>query len=253
MIEYHKKKLKKLEIIRDTTWTPRNQSVQGMQVPKSHQMELIFNVMIRTEHASIFFPRHASFESDPYTLNPEPKDSSSDKRLSSASAFLGRCAGVQVCRMSRRKIYSQTNKYKGMCAGVQVSRCPGCPGERFTLKQTNTRAGVQVNRRTIYSQTNVYPSASAFLGRCAGVQVCRMSRRKIYSQTNKYKGMCAGVQVSRRPWQMACSSLSRWSAPVTHSAAWGSNFWVFSKNFCSFGQSTMYTRPRSFFFFLKVS
>jgi hypothetical protein len=65
MIEYHKEKLKKLEIIRDTTWTPRNQSAQGMQVPKSHQMELIFNVMIRTEHASIFFPRHASFESDP--------------------------------------------------------------------------------------------------------------------------------------------------------------------------------------------
>ena len=28
-------------------------------------------------------------------------------------------------------------------------------------------------RRKIYSQTNVYPSARAFLGRCAGVQVCR--------------------------------------------------------------------------------
>ncbi len=36
-----KEKLKKLEIIRDTTWTPRNQSVQGIQVPKSHQLELI--------------------------------------------------------------------------------------------------------------------------------------------------------------------------------------------------------------------
>jgi hypothetical protein len=65
MIENDKKKLKKIEIIRDTTWTPRNQSVQGMQMPKSDQLELISSALIQTEHASIFFPRHASFESDP--------------------------------------------------------------------------------------------------------------------------------------------------------------------------------------------
>jgi hypothetical protein len=109
----------------------------------------------------------------------------------------------------------------------KVCRCAGCPGERFTVRQTNTRAGVQVSignayarggseklrelqkvhilskslslgprlsrkvcrcagvqvsRRKIHSQTNVYPSARAFLGRCPGVQVFR---RKIYSRVFK--------------------------------------------------------------------
>jgi hypothetical protein len=36
-----------------------------MQMPKSDQLELIASALIQTEHASIFFPRHASFESDP--------------------------------------------------------------------------------------------------------------------------------------------------------------------------------------------
>ena len=43
----------------------------------------------------------------------------------------------------------------------------------YMKKKYNDTKVEDTVRRKIYSQTNVYPSARAFLGRCAGVQVCR--------------------------------------------------------------------------------
>jgi hypothetical protein len=79
------------------------------------------------------------------------KDPLPDKRLPSPrlSRKVCRCAGVQA---------------EDLLSDMMMKQIQGqamCPGEK------------------IRSQTNVYPRL-AFLGRCAGVQVCR---RKIYSQT----------------------------------------------------------------------
>jgi hypothetical protein len=168
------------------------------------------------------------------------KDPLPDKRLPSPrlSRKVCRCAGVQA---------------EDLLSDMMMKQIQGqamCPGEK------------------IRSQTNVYPRPrlSWKARRCAGVQVedllsdmmmkqiqgqARCPGEKIRSRTNVYPRprprlswkarRCPGVQASMADGLQLVASC--WSAPVTHSAAWGSNFWVLSKNFCSFGQSTMYTMP----------